>query len=90
MNKSQLVDYIAQDCSLTKADAERALNSLIGQVKKCLKKGQEVRLTGFGRWYLSKRKARMGRNPQTGAPIKIPPRKVPAFRAGKEFRQGMK
>jgi len=90
MNKSQLIDAVAKECSLTKADAERALNSFISNVQKSLNKGEEVRLTGFGRWYVSKRKARTGRNPQTGATIKIPARKVPAFRAGNELRRGLK
>ncbi|OGQ36760.1 MAG: DNA-binding protein HU [Deltaproteobacteria bacterium RIFCSPHIGHO2_12_FULL_43_9] len=90
MNKSQLIDAIAKETKLTKTDAEQAINSLFGQIEKTLKKGQDVRLTGFGRWYVSKRKARTGRNPQTGAAIKIPARKVPAFRAGNELKTAVR
>lgn len=90
MNKSQLIDAIAKETKLTKTNAEQALNSLFGQIEKTLKKGQDVRLTGFGRWYVSKRKARTGRNPQTGAAIKIPARKVPVFRAGNELKTAVR
>ena len=90
MNKSQLIDAIAKETKLTKTDAEQAINSLFGQIEKTLKKGQDVRLTGFGRWYVSKRKARTGRNPQTGGAIKIPARKVPAFRAGNELKTAVR
>ena len=90
MNKSQLIDAIAKDTKMTKTDAERVVNSMFGQIEKTLKKGQDVRLTGFGRWYVSKRKARMGRNPQTGAAIKIPARKVPAFKSGNELKTAVR
>ncbi|MFC2075059.1 HU family DNA-binding protein [Bdellovibrionota bacterium] len=87
MNKTQLINAISKDTNQTKADTERYLNSFVTTVKKTLKRGQEVRVTGFGRWYVSKRKARKGRNPQTGATIRIPARKVPAFRAGADLKK---
>lgn len=87
MNKAELVDQVAKDTQLTKADCERVVNALVGTVRKTLKKGQEVKITGFGRWYVSKRKPRTGRNPQTGAEIQIPASKVPAWKSGKEFRK---
>ncbi|MBI2027731.1 MAG: HU family DNA-binding protein [Deltaproteobacteria bacterium] len=87
MNKAQLVDQLSKDAKLTKAECERVLNSFVDTIRKSLKKGQDVKITGFGRWYVSKRKARAGRNPQTGATIKIPASKVPAWKSGKEFRK---
>ena len=90
MNKTQLVEQLAKEAQLTRADTERCLNALVETVKRTLKKGQEVKITGFGRWYVSKRKARTGRNPQTGAEIKIPAAKVPAFRSGKTLRRSVK
>lgn len=90
MNKSQLIEAIAKETKMTKSDTEKAVNSMFNHIEKTLKKGQEVRLTGFGRWYVSKRKARTGRNPQTGATIKIPARNVPAFRAGNELKKAVR
>lgn len=89
MNKAQLVDQLAKDTKLTKADCERVVNALVGTVRKSLKKGQDVKITGFGRWYVSKRKARLGRNPQTGAEIKIPASKVPSWKSGKEMKKSL-
>ena len=87
MNKAQLVDQLAKDTKLTKADCERVLNAVVDNVRKTLKKGVDVKITGFGRWYVSKRKALDGRNPQTGATIKIPASRVPAWKSGKEFKK---
>ncbi|MDP8255062.1 MAG: HU family DNA-binding protein [Candidatus Alcyoniella australis] len=86
MNKAELVAAIAKDSTLTKADAERALNSMVVNVKKALKKNQKVSLVGFGTFYVTKRKARTGRNPQTGATMKIKACKVPKFKPGKALK----
>ncbi|MCB0402213.1 MAG: HU family DNA-binding protein [Flavobacteriales bacterium] len=82
MNKQDLIDAIAKDANLSKADAKRALESLTGNVASTLKKGGKVSLIGFGTWSVSKRAARTGRNPQTGATIKIGAKKVAKFKAG--------
>ena len=81
MNKSELIDQIAQSADLSKAAAGRALDATIAAVKVALKKGGTVSLVGFGSFYVGKRAARSGRNPRTGAAIKIKAAKVPKFRA---------
>ncbi len=90
MNKGDLVGKIAKDAGLTKRQAEEAFDSLIGGIASALKKGQKVTFVGFGTFSVSKRKARKGRNPQTGAPIKIAARKVPKFTPGKELKSTVK
>ncbi|MEX0813013.1 MAG: HU family DNA-binding protein [Chitinophagales bacterium] len=85
MNKGDLVTKIAEDAGLSKAQAGDALNSVLDSVVKTLKKGDKVTLVGFGTFSVSKRSARTGRNPQTGAEIKIPAKNVVKFKAGKEF-----
>jgi DNA-binding protein HU-beta len=90
MNKAQLVEKIAEATSLTKTDVENVLNSSIDLIKKSVKKGDDVTLVGFGTFTKSKRKARMGRNPQTGKEIKIPAMTVPKFRPGKEFKDSLR
>lgn len=87
MTKADLVSSIADKMETSKAEAERFLNTFIDEVTVCLKKKQEVRLVGFGTFKVSKRKARLGRNPQTGKEIKIPARNVPAFRPGTELKK---
>ena len=87
MNKSELIDKIAKDAGITKAQANEALDSFTGAVVATLKKGDKVTLVGFGTFKVSDRAARNGRNPQTGATIKIKARKVPKFKAGKEFSE---
>ena len=82
MNKAELIDAMAKDANLSKADAKRALESLTGNVTKALKKGDKVALIGFGTFSISARSARTGRNPQTGATIKIAAKKVAKFKAG--------
>jgi DNA-binding protein HU-beta len=82
MNKAELIDAMAKDANLSKADAKRALESLTGNVTKALKKGDKVALIGFGTFSISARSARDGRNPQTGATIKIAAKKVAKFKAG--------
>ena len=82
MNKAELIDAIAKDANLSKADAKRALESLTSNVTKALKKGDKVALIGFGTFSISARSARTGRNPQTGATIQIAAKKVAKFKAG--------
>ena len=86
MNKTELVSVIAKDAGLSKADAERALNAFTAAVTKELKKKGKVQLVGFGTFETSKRAARKGKNPQTGAEIKIPAATVPKFKAGKALK----
>lgn len=90
MNKGELTDAIAKDAGLSKADAGRALNAFIDNVSKSLKKGNSVQLIGFGTFSISKRAARTGRNPQTGATIKIAAKKVAKFKAGKALADTVK
>ena len=81
-NKAELVSAIAAETKLSKADAQRALESFINITTKALKKGERVTLIGFGSFSVSKRAARKGRNPQTGKEIKISAKKVAKFKAG--------
>ena len=90
MTKADLVEKMAEDAEISKAAAGKALDSLIDAVVKTVKKGNKVALVGFGSFSVSKRKARTGRNPQTGATIKIAARKVPKFSAGKAFKEAVK
>ncbi|HSC39634.1 MAG TPA: HU family DNA-binding protein [Chitinophagaceae bacterium] len=85
MNKAELIAKIADDASITKTQANTALDSFVEAVTKTLKGGGKVTLVGFGTFSVSKRAARNGRNPQTGAVIKIKARKVAKFKAGKEL-----
>lgn len=86
MNKAQLIETVAKSTKLTKTDCESVLNECLDSIKKAVKKGDDVTLIGFGTFTKSKRKARLGRNPQTGKEIKIPAMTVPKFRAGREFK----
>ena len=85
MNKAELIDKIAKDAGVTKVQANDALDAFTAAVVSTLKTGDRVTLVGFGTFSVSDRAARNGRNPQTGAVIKIKARKVPKFKAGKEF-----
>jgi DNA-binding protein HU-beta len=87
MNKAQLVEKIAADTKLTKAQTELVLDHTLEVIKKTVAKGDDVKLVGFGTFSRGKRKARAGRNPQTGAAITIPASKVPKFKPGKEFKE---
>ena len=89
MNKSELIDHIARQADISKAAAGRALEALIGGVKATLKKNNSVSLVGFGTFSVSKRAARTGRNPRTGAAIKIKSAKVPKFRPGKALKDSL-
>ena len=90
MNKTELIEYIALQADISKAAATRALDALIGGVKATLKKNNSVLLVGFGTFSVNKRAARAGRNPRTGAAIKIKAAKVPKFRPGKALRDAVK
>ncbi len=85
MNKSDLIDAMAADAGISKAAAKLALESFLGSVGGALKSGNRVSLVGFGSWSVSKRDAREGRNPQTGATIKIAAKNVVKFKAGAEL-----
>ena len=85
MNKSELIDAIADSSDLSKADATRALSGFIDSVTGALKKGDTVSLIGFGTFAVKERAARQGRNPQTGATIKIAAKNVVKFKAGAEL-----
>ena len=89
MNKQELIDAIAKSADISKAAAGRALDGATTAIKASLKKGQMVTLVGFGTFYIGKRSARTGRNPRTGAAIKIKAAKVPKFRAGKELKDSV-
>ncbi len=82
MNKTELVDAIAKDSGLSRADSARAIDSLINTIQKTLKKGDDVAITGFGKFSVVKRGARTGRNPATGATLKIKASKAPKFTTG--------
>ena len=82
MNKGELIEAVASATGSTKADATRAIDATISAISGALKKGDSVTLIGFGTFKVSKRAARTGRNPQTGAELKIPAITVPAFKAG--------
>lgn len=86
MNKAQLIEAVVKVSKLTKVDAECVINTTLDTIKKSVKKGDDVTLIGFGTFTKTKRKARIGRNPQTGKEIKIPAMTVPKFRAGREFK----
>ena len=89
MNKSDLVDAIAKSAELSKAAAGRALDATVDTIKKALKKGDTVSLVGFGTFKVGKRAARNGRNPRTGATIKIKAAKVPKFSAGNGLKDAV-
>jgi len=89
VNKSELIEQIAKSADISKAAAGRALDAAIGAIKASMKKGQMVTLVGFGTFYVGKRAARTGRNPRTGAAIKIKAAKTPKFRAGKALKDAV-
>ena len=90
MTKEELIEKVVSNARLSKADAARAVNALIGSITSALKKGQSVTLVGFGTFKVSKRKARKGRNPRTGEIITIKAAKVPKFSAGKSLKDAVK
>ena len=89
VNKQELIDVVAKTADISKAAAGRAVDGAITAIKVSLKQGQTVTLVGFGTFYVGKRAARSGRNPRTGASIKIRAAKVPKFRAGKALKDSV-
>ena len=89
MNKTDLIEHIAKNADISKAAATRALEATIGAVKTTLRKGGTVSLVGFGTFAVGKSDARTGRNPRTGATIKIKSAKVPKFRPGKALKDAL-
>jgi DNA-binding protein HU-beta len=89
VNKSELIDAIATQSDLSKAAAGRAVDAAVKVIKTSLRKGGSVTLVGFGTFHVSKRAARMGRNPRTGAEIKIRAAKIPKFKPGKALKDAL-
>jgi len=89
MTKVELIDKMAKDADISKAAAQKAMDSFMDGIKKALKKGNKVTLVGFGTFSVAKRAARKGRNPQTGETIKIKASKSPKFKAGKAFKDAI-
>ena len=89
MNKTELVAAMAEKAELSKKDSEKALKAFIDVVSEELQKGEKIQLVGFGTFEVSERAARTGKNPQTGAEIKIPASKAPKFKAGKALKDSL-
>lgn len=89
MNKSELIETIAQEAGISKAAAQKALDATTNAVTNALKKGDTVTLVGFGTFYVGKRAERQGRNPKTGEPLTIAAAKTPKFRAGKALKDAL-
>ncbi|MHA6251093.1 HU family DNA-binding protein [Oceanobacillus sp. CAU 1775] len=90
MNKTDLINAVAETSELSKKDATKAVEAVFGAVMDSLKKGEKVQLIGFGNFEVRDRAARKGRNPQTGEEIEIPASKVPAFKPGKALKEAVK
>lgn len=90
MTKEQMIELMAKESGITKKQAGEALSAFMGGVTSQLIQGDKVSFAGFGTFSISQRKARTGRNPQTGAAIEIPASKVPVFRAGKNLKQAVR
>lgn len=90
MTKEEMIGMIAEDTGITKKQATQALETFMTGITTQLKKGGKVSFSGFGTFSVSKRKARTGRNPQTGATIDIPAMKVPVFKAGKNLKEAIR
>ncbi|MSQ53474.1 MAG: HU family DNA-binding protein [Betaproteobacteria bacterium] len=89
MNKTEIIEHIAKSADISKAAAGRSLEATVAAIKTSMRKGGSVTLVGFGTFYVGKRAARAGRNPRTGAAIKIKAAKVPKFRAGKALKDAL-
>jgi DNA-binding protein HU-beta len=89
LNKTEMIEAVSKSADISKAAAGRAVEAMIASVRGSLKKGQMVTIVGFGSFYVGKRAARSGRNPRTGAAIKIKAAKVPKFRAGKALKDAL-
>ena len=90
MNKMDVVDAVASRAGLSKADADRGVNAFVDTIADALARGEKVTVTGFGTFEVRNRSARMGRNPQTGAPLHIPATKSPAFKSGKGLKDAVR
>jgi len=90
MNKAELISRIARDARISKVQASRAIRTITQEITGTLKKGQRLTLVGFGTFATSRRKARTGRNPQTGKPLKIAARRVPRFVPGRALKQAVR
>jgi DNA-binding protein HU-beta len=90
MNKTELINKVAELSELTKKDATKAVDAVFEAIGDALKEGDKVQIIGFGNFEVRERSARKGRNPQTGAEIEIPASKVPAFKPGKVLKEGIK
>jgi len=90
VNKMDVVKAVASRAGLSQADADRAVNAFIDAIADALTRGEKVTVTGFGTFEVRDRAARMGRNPQTGAPLHIPATKTPAFKAGKGLKDAVR
>ena len=86
MNKAELIEMVAKDLGESKAGAERAVNSVFGSIQKGVKKDKSCQIVGFGTWTVKKRKARLGRNPQTGDTIKIKASRTVGFKPSQKFK----
>lgn len=89
LNKTDLINEVAGKAAMTKKDVEKVVGALFDSIEEALKSGEKVQLVGFGTFEVRQRKARTGRNPQTGQEIKIPATKVPAFKAGKALKDAV-
>ncbi|HMA87449.1 MAG TPA: HU family DNA-binding protein [Burkholderiales bacterium] len=89
MNKAEMIEHIAQAAEISKSAAERAVDAMVAAIKSSLRKGDMVTLVGFGSFYVSERAARTGRNPRTGAELKIGAARVPKFRSGKALKDAI-
>ena len=90
MTKTDLIDAVADKAELTKVDAKKSVDAVDAVISVALARGEKVTWTGFGTFEVRARSARIGRNPQTGAPMRIPATKTPAFRAGKSLKDAVK
>ena len=86
MNKGDLINYVAKESKITKVQAARAIDSVVENITRMLKKGERTSLVGFGTLAIARRRARIGRNPQTGEPLRIPAKRVVKFTAGKALK----
>ena len=89
MNKSELINAVAEKAALSKKDSESAVNAALDAITAALAEGDEIRLVGFGTFEVKKRAARTGRNPKTKEPVEIPASKVPAFKPGKALKDAV-
>ena len=89
MNKAELIDAVAEGADISKADATRAIDTMLNSITSSLKGGDQVTLVGFGTFAVKERAARAGRNPRTGETINIPASKVPGFKAGKALKDAV-